>query len=107
MVCNLPWLLPLQVVMTVMGQEAKDIYTNQQSLKQQVADAAGVKSSQVYFYNQTANMDPRTGVTAMSVSTHQTPACWVWGVYVCVYACMRASVCARCTLLGRNYRQPN
>lgn len=57
----------LMVVMTVMGQEAKDIYKNQGALKQQVATAAGVGSNQVYFYNQTANMDPKTGVTAMSL----------------------------------------
>jgi hypothetical protein len=57
-----------QVVMTVMGQDAREIYRNQGALKQQLAEAAGVRPGQIYFYNQTANSDARTGVTAMSVS---------------------------------------
>lgn len=57
----------LMVVMTVMGQQARDIYKNQKALKQQVADAAGVGTDQVFFFNQTTNQDPRTGVTAMSL----------------------------------------
>jgi hypothetical protein len=32
----------------------------------------GVPSDQVFFYNQTTNGDPRTGVTAMSVSEGHT-----------------------------------
>jgi hypothetical protein len=31
----------MQVVMTVMGQQARDIYKNQAAIRQQVADAAG------------------------------------------------------------------
>jgi hypothetical protein len=54
--------------MTVMGQDAGEIYKNQGALKQQLAQAAGVRPGQIYFYNQTANSDARTGVTAMSVS---------------------------------------
>jgi hypothetical protein len=53
--------------MTVMGQDAREIYRNQGALKQQLAEAAGVRPGQIYFYNQTANSDARTGVTAMSV----------------------------------------
>jgi hypothetical protein len=54
--------------MTVMGQDAGEIYKNQGQLKSQLAAAAGVRPGQIYFYNQTANSDARTGVTAMSVS---------------------------------------
>ncbi|KAF8055996.1 hypothetical protein HT031_006517 [Scenedesmus sp. PABB004] len=57
----------LMVVMTVYGENAKDIYRNQGALRSQLATAAGVAPGQVYFYNQTANMDPRTGATAMSL----------------------------------------
>lgn len=57
----------LMVVMTVMGQDAGEIYKNQGALKQQLAQAAGVRPGQIYFYNQTANSDARTGVTAMSL----------------------------------------
>jgi hypothetical protein len=53
--------------MTVMGQDAREIYKNQGALKQQLAEAAGVRPGQIYFYNQTTNSDARTGVTAMSV----------------------------------------
>jgi hypothetical protein len=31
----------VQVVMTVMGQQARDIYKNQAAIRQQLADAAG------------------------------------------------------------------
>eukprot|EP00775_Hariotina_reticulata_P003888 gene3888-4143_t len=57
----------LMVVMTVMGQEAKDIYSNQEQLKKDLADAASITPGQVFFYNQTANQDPKTGVTALSL----------------------------------------
>uniref|UniRef100_A0A383VHN9 Uncharacterized protein n=1 Tax=Tetradesmus obliquus TaxID=3088 RepID=A0A383VHN9_TETOB len=57
----------LMVVMTVMGQDAGEIYKNQGALKQQLAAAAGVRPGQIFFYNQTANSDARTGVTAMSL----------------------------------------
>lgn len=54
--------------MAVLGQDARAIYDNQDALKRQLAEAAGVRSDQVYFFNQTANNDARTGVTTMSVS---------------------------------------
>lgn len=57
----------LLVVMTVMGEEAATIYRNQGELRSQLAQAAGVAPSQVLFYNQTANVDARTGVTAVSL----------------------------------------
>jgi hypothetical protein len=52
-----------------MGQEAKDIYGNQEQLKKDLANVASVAPNQVYFYNQTANQDVKTGVTALSVSS--------------------------------------
>ncbi|KAF6251795.1 hypothetical protein COO60DRAFT_1704601 [Scenedesmus sp. NREL 46B-D3] len=57
----------LMVVMAVLGQDARAIYENQDVLKRQLAEAAGVRPDQVYFFNQTANNDARTGVTTMSL----------------------------------------
>jgi hypothetical protein len=73
--------------MTVMGEEAATIYRNQGELRSQLAQAAGVAPSQVLFYNQTANVDARTGVTAVSVRLLQG---WWWGTLVhttCMVLC--------------------
>ncbi|KAI8469063.1 MAG: hypothetical protein J3K34DRAFT_290110 [Monoraphidium minutum] len=59
----------LLFVMTVMANDQKAIYKNQQQLRQQVAKTAGVKDSQVLFYNQTSNTD-KTGTSTMSLIMH-------------------------------------
>jgi len=58
----------LMVVMTMGAADQKDVYKAQQALRAKVAESAGVSPDKVLFFNQSGNVDKRTGQATMSLT---------------------------------------
>jgi len=56
------------VVMTMGANDQKAVYQAQQALRARVAQTAGVTPDKVLFFNQTGNVDRRTGAATMSLT---------------------------------------